>query len=370
MKNVFASWFFFWVVLFAIDAQSFSGEYFITAAEGEIVLKLEENGQNQLSGLLVDMNNVQYQVKGTFEATDASGIISNPQGGLFFEAYLEGQQLILTLMPPAANQQPDYTKAQEFPLMRRGNTTPGTSSPIRPPLANRNDKVSGPLGSGGNTEQNWTGSYSGNINGTPATLSLQQNGNQVNGIIDASGYKYSLSGTANGKNAQGQVIDTQTQGGMTYQSTLNGTDIAMTISVNGSQLQLQFSKSTTNDSKVAPSAGNTGKTNNVQLDQRLVGNWLYTESYSSDGFSFASQWRMIVNADGTYLYGDAKVAGGGDGVSGSSGGGGMTPGKWKTENSIIYIDEGYGWQPYAKYYVEGYSLMLTFGDGKRQVWKK
>lgn len=108
-----------------------------------------------------------------------------------------------------------------------------------------------------------------------------------------------------------------------------------------------------------------------QRDQRLVGNWLRSESYTSGEYSFASQWRLILQADGTYLYGDTKVAGGGPGTSAVSGDGGYTRGQWKTENGVIYINEnGSGWQAYAGYYVEGNSLLLKFGDGSKQVWSR
>ena len=94
-------------------------------------------------------------------------------------------------------------------------------------------------------------------------------------------------------------------------------------------------------------------------------------SYSSGEYGFASQWKMLVNADGTYLYGDGRVVGGGPGIGGDTGGGGdVTRGQWRTQNGVIYTNEGYGWQPYAGYYVEGASLMLKFGDGSKQVWKR
>ena len=48
----------------------------------------------------------------------------------------------------------------------------------------------------------------------------------------------------------------------------------------------------------------------------------------------------------------------------------MTPGQWRTENKMVYINEGSGWTPFAKYYVEGNSLMFTFGDGSKQIWKR
>lgn len=224
------------------------------------------------------------------------------------------------------------------------------------------------------TGEEWTGAYNGNINGAPATLTLRQKDNQVEGQINAGGYLYNLSGNINGQQSQGQLTDPQTQGIMTYQGQLQGNNLTLYLNANGSQFQIQFARGASAPAGVS-SGGlhNTGQgaaVHPTQVDQQIVGNWLYTDSYTSGEFSFASQYRLIINPDGTYLYGDGKVAGGGPGVSGSSGGGGMTPGKWKTEGNIIYIDEGYGWQPYARYYVEGASMMFTFGDGKRQVWNR
>ena len=103
------------------------------------------------------------------------------------------------------------------------------------------------------------------------------------------------------------------------------------------------------------------------LDQRLAGLWRYTESYVSGSFSGAAQWKMQINADGTYLYGDGQFSGGGAQVSPVrvEAMAMLVVGKWKTEGKVIYVDEGYGWQPYARYYVEGYDLMFTFENGKR-----
>ena len=56
--------------------------------------------------------------------------------------------------------------------------------------------------------------------------------------------------------------------------------------------------------------------------------------------------------------------------TGSSGGGDMTRGQWKTSNQTIYINEGYGWQPYATYVTDGGSLLMKFGDGSKQLWKR
>lgn len=225
----------------------------------------------------------------------------------------------------------------------------------------------------------WTGKYYGDIQGTKSILDIAHNDNQLSGLIDAAGYRYSVQGNVSGTSSNGQVVDMQTQGQLEYQASLQKGTILFTFSSRDpysgqtNSFQVNFSKEGSGTRQVGgPMQGQTQQQGNQQFerDQNIVGAWIYSESYSSGQFSFASQWKMQVNPDGTFLYGDAKVAGGGPGVSGGSGEGDITRGQWRTEKGIIYTNEGYGWQPYAKYYVEGYSMMLTFGDGSKQVWKR
>jgi hypothetical protein len=118
---------------------------------------------------------------------------------------------------------------------------------------------------------------------------------------------------------------------------------------------------------------NNKKSDNYQRDPMLVGAWRYSKSYVSGGFSMVTEKYMQVRSDGTYSYGDGKVAGGGNSGSFNSGDGGdVVTGKWRTENGIIYIDEGgYGnWVPYSGYYVEGNRLMLKFSDGSKEIWER
>jgi hypothetical protein len=197
----------------------------------------------------------------------------------------------------------------------------------------------------------------------------------LSGKIDAEGYIYLLSGTSDGGTWRGQLQDPQTQGQMQFQATLSEPNLNLLITYmdpgtfQQGSFQLQFTRGESVPT-VQNNSAISGETSAVERDQRLVGVWSYTDSYTSGEFSFASQFKMQVNPDGSYLYGDGRVVGGGPGVGGDSGGGDVTRGQWKTQNQTIYINEGFGWQPYAGYYLEGASLMLKFGDGSRQVWKR
>ena len=89
--------------LSGIQAQQVTGEYFIPAQNGEIVLKLQQPAPGQVTGTMTDANGLQYTVKATEEAGDVMGTITNAQGGMYFEAYPEGNELSFTLMPPDAS---------------------------------------------------------------------------------------------------------------------------------------------------------------------------------------------------------------------------------------------------------------------------
>ncbi len=116
---------------------------------------------------------------------------------------------------------------------------------------------------------------------------------------------------------------------------------------------------------------NSSGDDNYYRDPALVGLWSYSESYTSGDFSMATEKYMEVRYDGTYSYGNGRVIGGGDSGTFDSGtdGNDVLTGRWRTENSIIYIDEGYGnWVPYASYYVEGDKLLIKFNNGEKELW--
>lgn len=219
--------------------------------------------------------------------------------------------------------------------------------------------------------QSWDGQFHGDIQGTPSTLTLQTNANALSGTVDAQGYRYTLTGTYQGQQASGKFTDPQTQGVLDFQAERNREGVVITL-IESDPMSGQQQQFTMAFHQGAPPVAPTGMPDAVaSRDQRLPGLWSYTDSYTSGEYSFASQRKMQINPDGTYLYGDGRVVGGGPSSSVDSGGGGdVSRGQWKTEGDVIYINEGQQWQPYCRYYIEGYSLMLTFGDGSRQVWNR
>lgn len=369
------------VVSTSLTGQGLAGNYAITGQGGTISLKLE-NTIGGVQGSLKDMQGVVYTVQGEVEAGEAFGTLSTQQGALYFEAFREGNELYLTLIPVGANGQPDPSGAQEFVMTAQGKTAidiAGNPAAVAPPgnpaaAGSMGGPLGGPSAAPANT--GWAGTFSGSITGTPTTMTLQLNGGQLNGAVDASGYRYNLQGTASGNQSQGKLLDPQTQGAFIYTATLNGNQLNLTIQnpANGQSQQIVFTRGAA-AAATAPgnnlNGGQAGASQQFERDTRLVGAWNYTDSYTSGEYSFATQWKLIVNPDGTYLYGDGRVVGGGPGMSGDSGSGGdVTRGQWRTENGILYVNTGAGWQAYARYTTNGQSLLLQSGDGNKQLWKR
>lgn len=382
--------------------QGISGTYSIPSSTGDIVLTLQQNG-TQVVGTLVS-GHMQLAVQGQVDDGEVNGFLRSANGQMMFEALPNGQELYFTLIPLSADNQPDFSQSQEFILQRSSDgmaeypnpgiqnqgTQPGMSpstnsgmgmNPGQPMFGQTVPQSGNTLGHGG---ASFAGAYQGNIHGTPASMTLQQQGNQVSGVIDASGYRYNLQGKVNQSQSQGMLIDPQTQGQMQYQAALNGSMINMTISAQNQQtgqmqsFNIQFTKGAggtgmggtmgSQQGQGQQGYANQGTPNDgFERDQRLVGSWIQSDSYTSGDHSFATQNRLIVQPNGTFLFGDSKVAGGGPGMSGTTGGGGYEQGYWRTQNSLIYVKGQGNWTPFARYYIENGRMLLTFDDGSRQI---
>lgn len=238
-----------------------------------------------------------------------------------------------------------------------------------------NNPAGGPVGGSIKQDLPWSGTFRGSVNGTPSLLHLEQQGSAAKGSIDASGYVYSLAGQVSNGSLNGQLTDTKTGGVMDFKATRQDSEIFLVLLIPGqagqvTELPLRFS-SNAGKLEEAPAADNQNPGSGISRDPALIGGWRHTESYTSGEFSMVSEWYMNIYLDGSYTYGDGQVAGGDASTGFESGGNsGNSRGQWKTENAVVYINEGYGWQPYAKYFIQGSSLMFTFNDGSRQLWER
>jgi hypothetical protein len=216
------------------------------------------------------------------------------------------------------------------------------------------------------------GRYSGQFNGQPAQASVSMQQTALRGTLDIGGYVYRLEATRKGDGAEGRMLD-QDGVAVPLSMALKGQDLRLRVYVQGAlapPLELVLTREARGGAR-APAAAAQAPAG--QIDPVLVGPWVKTQSYTSGDFSAASETRVTLFANGTYQYGPGRVVGGGNAGSFDTGAGGASGagGRWRTENRILYTQEaGSGWTPYARYYVEGDSLMLTFGNGKREIWNR
>lgn len=195
--------------------------------------------------------------------------------------------------------------------------------------------------------------------GAAGTMRLSQKGTSLTGSIRFDQYVYGVDATVSGNRASGTLVDRNLGGAVPFTATLSGN--AITLDFQGVQLVFTRAGSGTSEEPANPSSGSR--------NSALVGLWSRTDSLSSGGASMSTQYFLRVNGNGTFEVGIGRSAGGGDGWSMGGGGGEIQArGKWKTQGNIVHIDEGSGWQPYARYYLEGRKLMLTFDNGNREIW--
>jgi hypothetical protein len=295
-------------------------------------------------------------------------------------AALDPQGLNVYLIPFDANKQPLDDAAIEFVMERQGTTQSPPAFQLPGLQSGQAQAGAAPVAPSG-----FSGIFTGNLDGTPTTLTLQQQGGTIQGRMDASGYPYTVNATSSGTDgtARGTFSDPQTGGNAQLEMSLQGNALTLTFMVPDAYGQVNRNTIRFNRQGTAPqggvsspggqgqpgAAGNPGQ---GQLDSRLVGSWSYSKTMMSGGFSMVTQRFLQVNPDGTYVYGNGRVTAGGEGAYGDTGyGDDAAPGRWRVEGDVLYLSEqGSQWVPYARYYVEGGSLMLTTGDGKRQVWKR
>lgn len=215
------------------------------------------------------------------------------------------------------------------------------------------------------------GLYHGMINGVPSSLDLQVADDQLNGEIDAGGYKYTLHGRISGPAAEGVFSDPASGGSGNFRAMQDGDRVRLELQLGGQPIVLWFESNPDGLPGQSAHAG-TGREAATQQDPVLVGRWRQTESMTSGDFTGVVQTFMSILPDGSFQYGDGRFVGGGPGIGGSSGGGDVSVGEWRTENSVVYIREPGqpNWSPFARYHVEGARLLFTFGDGSRQLWSR
>lgn len=222
----------------------------------------------------------------------------------------------------------------------------------------------------------FTGSFAGRLEGQPVRAELRERGGRIDGTVEISGYRYRVAARKSGARATGELQD---EAGVRVPlvMALDGRRLTLAVHAQGPDgPALEIALAKTGAAPGAPARSGDAPAPQAQgreIDPALVGRWSKSESYTSGDFSAASETNLQLFPDGTYRFGASKLYGGGDaGSFGSEGAGGGEQGRWSTANRILYVlDAASGqWSAYARYYVEGNRALLTYGNGKREVWQR
>ena len=210
------------------------------------------------------------------------------------------------------------------------------------------------------------GDWNGLVAGTATTVTLTVQGPAVHGPIDVGGYVYDFAGQLQGASVVGMLTDRQTGGGLQAILVHQGDALVLQMAGVPQPIRLTRKKPAQATAQHAPESARRGP---GTVDGALVGTWGRTESFGGSGGGGAVEQFFVLNGDGTWAMGTGRMAMGGAGWSGGAGGMQVDGrGRWTVQNRVLHLDAGQGFVPFARVYLEGPKMMLTFGDGTHQVF--
>jgi hypothetical protein len=106
-------------------AQNISGTYLLNAQASTLTLILKQDAQGNIHGTLSGTTGARYQVEGMIQDGVGVGACYNNQGGSFFEAHPQGNQLLFALIEPGADNMPDYSKVKQLMFVKKQSGKPG-----------------------------------------------------------------------------------------------------------------------------------------------------------------------------------------------------------------------------------------------------
>ena len=118
----------------AAEAQNFSGTYVLQTQKATLTLTLDQDSQGKITGSLTGGTGVKYEVQGMIQDGVAVGSCSDRQGGVYFEAHSQGNQLLFAMIEPGSDNKPDYSKVRQLIFTRKeGTMPPSQQGPQTPP---------------------------------------------------------------------------------------------------------------------------------------------------------------------------------------------------------------------------------------------
>jgi|MudIll2142460700_1097286.scaffolds.fasta_scaffold520928_2 hypothetical protein len=94
-----------------------------------LTLVFQEDGRGNLGGRLTSTSGANFKVEGVIQDGVGLGKCVSGQGGVYFEAHPQGDQLLFALIEPGPDSQPDFNRVQQLLFTRQ--TGEPTGSPGR-----------------------------------------------------------------------------------------------------------------------------------------------------------------------------------------------------------------------------------------------
>jgi len=113
--------------------QNYTGIYSIVSGDVTITLTLRQDQNQNVTGTLKSSNGSNYSIEGVVSEGIASGVCKGNDGGLYFEAFLDGNDLTISLIEPDQNNMPDYDTS-EYLVMSRSSQQPASNPESASPI--------------------------------------------------------------------------------------------------------------------------------------------------------------------------------------------------------------------------------------------
>ena len=109
-----------------------AGTYSLDSQGVRLVLQLRVTPQGGVTGVLESTKGAHFALDGQVQDGVAVGVCVSDEGGLFFEAQLQGAQLLFAMIEPDAGNMPDYSRARALVFTRIAEGGNGALPSARP----------------------------------------------------------------------------------------------------------------------------------------------------------------------------------------------------------------------------------------------
>ena len=225
----------------------------------------------------------------------------------------------------------------------------------------------------------WTGYYTGVINGDNVQMELIQNENLIKGTMSDSYQNFEISGEVSGNRFAGDAKEKSL--GLTFtllgEKNIDVINFRLLIEYQGQSAETPFSVTKQEQTETNnQSSSSVGFPSGATFPAALIGRWTKHESYNSgygDNFMGANfNQSLIFNIDGSFIEGGSNATMSGNNYYGQSADNNskqVSDVKWYAINNQLYlmVNKNGDWQSVmlGTWYTENNHLLITGKDGAK-----